>query len=371
MRLRMPAHMKARLQLLAALLATLMLGPASARSHAAPLVDDRAITIRSPREAAERREALVRFLWGNDGFPAQRLPDVVLTNVPSPVKHLTNLARVDELRIDLAPGLQGLAYHFIPRRANRELAVVHHGHACTLDDDPGPADAGLGLQRTLRALLREGYGALGVFMPRMRPGDCAGGHDVLCQMTNLTGSPIKFFLEPTAVSLNHLKTRSRAGGFPRYRAFHMIGLSGGGWTTTVYAAIDPTIQRSFPVAGTIPLYLRSGGSIGDREQFEPSFYRIAGYPELYILGADRPGRRQTQILLRRDDCCFGQAQHDEKTAGLPYAEALRAYELRVSSALHDMGLGTFRLEIDETAPSHMISHHAIEKLILPGLRQGR
>ena len=249
--------------------------------------------------------------------------------------------------------------------------VVHHGHGCTLDDDPGPADVGFGLQRTIRALLSEGYGVLGVFMPHMRPGDCTDRHDAMFQMTNVIGSPIKYFLESTAVSLNYLKTRSRAGHFPNYRVFHMVGLSGGGWTTTVYAAIDPSIQCSFPVAGTIPLYLRSGGSIGDREQFEPSFYRLAGYPDLYILGAQGKGRMQVQILLRRDDCCFGQAQHDEKATGLPYADAMRAYEARVVPAFEKIGPGSFRLEIDETAPSHMISHYAIEKVILPELRSAR
>lgn len=349
------------------LLATLLLSLWAGRGQSAELVDDRAITVRSARDVTEKRRALVQYLWGDAGFPARRLPEAVLTNVPCPVRQLTNLARVDEFRMELAPGLQGLAYHFIPQRPNGELVVVHHGHGCTLDDDPGPADKGFGLQRTICALLREGYGALGVFMPHMRPGDCTGGHDAMFQMTRVTGSPIKFFLEPTAISLNQLKTRSRAGRFPSYRAFHMIGLSGGGWTATVYAAIDPSIRCSFPVAGTMPLYLRSGGSVGDREQFEPSFYGLAGYPDLYILGAQGRGRSQVQILSRRDDCCFGQAQHDAKATGLPYAEALRAYERQVVPALEQIGRGTFRLEIDETAPSHMISHHAIEQIILPEL----
>jgi hypothetical protein len=352
-------------------LAVIILSLWPERAQTAPLVDDRAITVRSDREVTEKRRALIQYLWGGDGFPARRVPEVVLTNVSSPVKQLTNLARVDEFRIELAPGLQGLAYHFIPQRPNRELVVVHHGHGCTLDDTPGPADVGFGLQRTICALLRDGYGALGLFMPHMRPGDCTGGHDAMFQMTNVIGSPMRFFLEPTAISLNYLKTRSRAGRFPRYRAFHMVGLSGGGWTTTLYAAIDPAIRYSFPVAGTIPLYLRSGGSVGDREQFEPSFYRLAGYMDLYVLGACGKGRKQVQILNRRDDCCFGQAQHNEKTAGLPYAEAMRAYEARLGPALQRIGPGAFRLEIDETAPSHMISHFTIENLILPELRGAR
>jgi hypothetical protein len=351
-------------------LSIIILALLASRVHSAQLLDDRGITIRSAREVTEKRRELIRYLWGAEGFPQRRLPTVVLTNVTSPVQHLTHLTRVDEFRIDLAPGLQGLAYHFIPQHPNRELVIVHHGHACTLDDDPSPADVGYGLQRTIQALLREGYGVLGVFMPHMRPGDCTGGHDAMFQ-TNTVGSPIKYFLEPVAVSLNHLKTRSRSGRFPNYRAFHITGLSGGGWTATIYAAIDPSIRCSFPVAGTIPLYLRTGGSVGDREQFEPSFYGLAGYPDLYILGAHGRGRKQVQILVRRDDCCFGQAQHDAGSSGMAYADAMREYERRVRAALDKTGRGSFRLEIDETAPSHMISHHVIEDVILKELRSHR
>ncbi len=340
----------------------------AALSAETKLIDDRTITVQSARDVAAKRRALIEYLWGKQGFPKRRQPEVVLTNVANPVRQLSHLERVDEFRIDLAPGLQGLAYHFIPRNPNRALVVVHHGHACTLDDDPSASDVGYGLQRTIQALLREGYGVLGVFMPHQRPGDCTGGHDTMFQ-TNIVGSPMKHFLEPTAISLNYLRTRSRAGRFPRYRAFHMTGLSGGGWTTTIYAAIDPSIRCSFPVAGTIPLYLRSGGSVGDREQYEASFYGIAGYPDLYILGAHGRGRKQVQILVQRDDCCFGEAQHDPHAAGGAYAEAMRDYERRVHAALQQAGGGSFRLEIDESAPGHMISHHAIRDVILPELRK--
>lgn len=352
------------------LLATLFIGLAAADLQAGQLIDDRAITVHSAREVTAKRRALIKYLWGAAGFPERRLPDAIVTNVPCPVRQLSGLARVDEFRLDLAPGLQGLAYHFVPQHPNRELVVVHHGHACTLDDDPAPTDIGYGLQRTINALLREGYGVLGVFMPHMRPGDCTGGHDAMF-LTNTVGSPIKYFLEPTAISLNYLKTQSRAGQFPKYRALHMTGLSGGGWTTTLYAAIDPTIRCSFPVAGSIPLYLRTKGSVGDREQFEPTFYGLAGYPDLYLLGAQGRGRKQVQILVRRDDCCFGEAQHDPQSAGLAYADSLREYAGRVQAALAQTGRGSFRLHIDERAPSHMISHHAIEDVILPGLRSAR
>jgi hypothetical protein len=39
------------------------------------------------------------------------------------------------------------------------------------------------------------------------------------------GSPLKFFLKPVAISLNELKRR--------YKEIYTVGLSGGGWTTTL------------------------------------------------------------------------------------------------------------------------------------------
>jgi hypothetical protein len=336
--------------------------------QSAELLDDHAITIHSAAELADKRNTLIQFLWGEDGFP-KRLPDRIETNIVCPVKQLEHLKRVDELRISMAPGLEGLAWHFLAEHPRGELVIVHHGHACTLDDGASSEDVGYGLWRTIQALLREGYGVLGVFMPHMRPGDCSGKHAALFELKS-SGNPMKYFLEPTAISLNYLKDSKRADfdHFPRYKTFDMIGLSGGGWTTTIYAAIDPTIRCSFPVAGTIPLYLRSGGSVGDREQFDPAFYRLAGYPDLYILGAGGPHRKQVQVLVRRDDCCFGAAQHDAKATGLAYADAMHEYETRVQGGLKRIGEGSFRLQIDETAPSHMISHSTINEVLLRELK---
>src|ERR1041384_5946646 len=103
--------------------ATFVICPIAGRVESAQLIDDHVITIQSAREVAAKRRTLIEYLWGSEGFPNRRLPNVVLTNVPSPVKQLGYLARVDELRIDMAPGLQGLAYHFIPQRPNRAMVV--------------------------------------------------------------------------------------------------------------------------------------------------------------------------------------------------------------------------------------------------------
>src|SRR5262249_20836737 len=121
----------------------------------------------------------------------------------------------------------------------------------------------------------------------------------------------------------------------------------------------------------IPLYLRSGGSVGDLEQYLPDFYKIAGYPDLYVLGAHGPDRKQVQILNRRDDCCFGVRQHDAVATGMSYDHAMRNYEGQVRHALLQLNAGSFRLQIDEAATSHLISQNAIVNVILAELNHGR
>jgi hypothetical protein len=171
---------------------------------------------------------------------------------------------------------------------------------------------------------------------------------------------LRFFLEPEIVSLNYLlKTTD-------YLNVNMVGLSGGGWTTNLLAAIDDRISYSFSVAGSMPLYYRSGGSMGDVEQFLPELYRdVAGYPDLYVLGSYGKDRKQVQILNRHDDCCFGQKQHDPNRN---YDNDLKTFETAVQKKLKAMKAENhYYLVIDETSPSHQISGFALNKVILKEL----
>jgi hypothetical protein len=314
------------------------------------LFNDRSLST-TIRSTEQKRAEIVRYIWGAAGFP-RALPAATESNAASPVKNLQHAASVETFTIRMEADQENTTHHFVPKRKNGKLVVLQHGHACTFDDAGDPR--GAGMAHTIDSLLGAGYAVLAAYMPHMRPGDCRTvPHAQMFHLDVRDGSGLKFFLEPVAISLNALK--------PRYKEIHMAGLSGGGWTTTLYAAIDPTIRYSFPVAGTMPLYLRTGGSVGDKEQFIEDFYRIAGYPDLYLLGAHGAGRKQVQILNRRDNCCFGETQHDEKLFGIAYAPAIRAYEKQVQEALGTAG--RFRVEIDETAPHHMISPEAVRVML--------
>jgi dienelactone hydrolase len=142
-------------------------------------------------------------------------------------------------------------------------------------------------------------------------------------------------MHPLALTANYL--------VQSHDAIVMVGFSGGGWETTLYAAIDPRIERSYPVAGSLPSYLRSQRDWGDYEQFSPRLYDAANYLELYVLGASE-GRSQLQILNRYDSCCFA-------------GEGYKTYETVVASRARALG-GTFSVYSDDTHTVHQLSGRA-------------
>jgi len=304
------------------------------------------------------------------------MPSLVKTNIPSPVSGLDNLQRVDELHA-VVDTVETVAYHFIPQRSNKRLVILHQGHHCILNDGAGFTEAGDGMQRTINNLLVDGYSVLAMYMPKMRPDDCGGvpAHEAFfTQHVNGNGKEFRYFMEPVAVSINYLRSRSTADAFPVYSDFNMIGLSGGGWTTVLYSALDPTIQMSFQVAGSLPLYLRldsSTGPRGDIEQTLPDIYQQAGYLDLYLMASYGSSRKQVQILNRYDSCCFGQNQYTSAISGKNFDDSVRDYEARVRSKLSEFGAGSFRLEIDEASDHHEISWNAIVGTIVAELNGGR
>lgn len=328
------------------------------------LVNDRELTLGSSADIQKKRNELIRFIWGSAGFPADRMPASIKQHDKTPVSHLTNLKRVDTLRITMETGVQGMTHHFIPKKhPNNRLVILHLGHTdnCTFNDNmPGEPD--IGMRKTLSRLLSAGFSVLGVYMPQVTPEDCRWEHDKLFQRS-VSGNAMKFFLEPTLVSINYLKAN-----FPRYRDISMVGLSGGGWTTTLYAALDPRVRVSIPVAGSLPLYMLHDQYGLDPEQSLESFYRIAGYPDLYLLGSYGAGRKQIQVLNLHDDICFGEKQHRFDLVGEPFIAAVQNYEKRVKSTLRRIGAGSFRVYIDRKAKRHLISENVIENVIMPELR---
>ena len=118
---------------------------------------------------------------------------------------------------------------------------------------------------------------------------------------NPKASPLSLFLTGHAHIINSLSSE--------YDRIGMIGISGGGWETTLLSALLPEIDFSVAVAGSLPLMFRfASGDLGDYEQAADVFWRNNDYWQFYFLGLFNGfGEMSRDVHLMYnsgDPCCF-------------------------------------------------------------------
>ena len=350
----------------------------------------RLVRFRSGQEAEARRDELIRLIWPS-GIPAHR-PQVDAA-IPFP----DDLAKIDSDRVQtvdrlifdiLDLGLVSHGYFLAPRSPAKSarLAIVHAGHTPQGDRE---RILGNGVAETIDELLALGHHVAVMQMPLYGWNDDTKGvlpdgapFQVHRRGTNwhlplfaqlepaLGGRIFSLFLEPVVQVTNEFVSRH-----PNYRDILMIGLSGGGWTTHMAAAVDPRIDISIPVAGAMPLYARpfGVGRMGDSEQFYPPIYReidsdgdglgdqaggVASWLEVFALGGigneSRP-RRQIPVLNFYDSCCF-------------YGPVFRSYDRFLHQLVAEIGGGSWELFSDVTHQSHIISATTLASVLKPAVR---
>ena len=316
---------------------------------------NKVISIHDLKDATGKRAELTNFIWGSNGLPKE-LPAKVETAIQDHrYNDLSNLKQIDRLTINMEWGLTSTTYHFIPAQGNNKLLIYHGGH-----------DGDFIIAKDLIAFfLKNGFSVMAFSMPLETPNnrpvvDLAGigkiqlsFHEQLKLLKMQAGHPVQLFLTPVTVALNHVQPFG-------YTAVYMTGVSGGGWTTTMYAAVDPRITRSYPVAGTLPLHLREDGNRsntaqraadwGDYEQTIPELNSVASYLDLYILGSFGEHRKQLQIMNKHDPCCFA-------------GELSRTYEGVVNDRVRALGGGTFAVYLDTRNRAHSTSSDTFSMIL--------
>lgn len=298
------------------------------------------------------RSAVRELIFPEGQLPAAP-PDAVSPDVDNPFVPAStpNLAQIDQFRFDLAYGLSAYVHHFRPTDDNGRLVIHNLGHWQGIND----------AAPVLSRLLAWGYEVLVVPMPLMggntqdvdvryagRDIYLGNHHDDLLAIEELGGPTFSLFFEPLARALSAV-TAERS-----FERVAMMGLSGGGWTTDVYSAIDLRIDSSYSIAGSLPFALRTPpNELGCYEQLvDRPLFALVDYRDLYFLSALGRGQRHRQILHENDSCCF-------KWAGR--AEEIRAYALEVQDRLtgQDQG-GDFAVELLPELGGHAIYPQDLE-----------
>ena len=306
------------------------------------------IKINSESDINQKRDFLIEHFWDAGSFmrvkDKAQLPKVETDISDSNYEDFQNLKRIDRLTVEMEYGINSISYLFIPEQTNEKLILYHQGHG---------GDFLLGYD-TIQFFLDRNFTVLAMAMPLLGMNnqpvveiDGLGemklsSHKKLRLLEASNFNPMKLFLDPIQVNLNFL---AKEYNFKRYS---MIGLSGGGWTTVVYSAIDERISDSFSVAGSIPFYLRvDSRDMGDYEQTNIALYQNVNYLELYVLGAYGDGRQHVQIFNKNDSCCFS-------------GNGYETYEFVIDDKISQLGKGNFQIFIDDTHNEHKISNHVLK-----------
>lgn len=255
----------------------------------------------SAGELSKLRSDLRRFIWGSPELPKlMPLEQKISEDLSCHSLFAKDLLPTKTLVIKQTHGINSLVAFFSTHSSARQLAIYHHGHVKDFCQN----------RKLLQSLLEQGFDVLALNMPLrgQNPQPMVEladfgvlqltQHEYLKFLHPVHGHPVQYLLNPVLAALNWAQNQAT------YQRIIMLGISGGGWTTTMMAALDPRISASYEIAGSYPMYLRfaSQRDWGDWEQTIPELYEIADYLDLYLLASWQ--RRHVQILNQYDDCCF-------------------------------------------------------------------
>jgi hypothetical protein len=306
------------------------------------------ISINNHEDINRLRTELITLLWEEPALPSS-MPSSVATNISDKrFNDIRSFKRIDKLTVLMEFGIESYIYHFIPKSPNNKLVIYHEGHEGDFYNG----------KNHIQKFLDRGYSVVGMSMPLSgrnnhpvidlpRLGRLKlERHDHLKFLTPEKGHPIKLFIEPVVVVLNYMDAKYN------YSSISMLGISGGGWTTNMASAIDERVQKSFSIAGSYPIHLRSSekDEWGDYEQTEAKIYQTASYLDLYILGSYGKHREQLQILNQYDPCCFAGTKSN-------------TYKDIVKQRVTSLGAGQYDVFLDTTHRRHAISDASMNRIL--------
>ena len=320
-----------------------------------PSFDPSIIDIQNKSDILKIRDELIFYIWNEPPsiiFPTDNLSKILPTTVEKNIvdkrfSNLDNLKNIDKLSIEMKHNINSIVYIFHAEQSNDELIIYHQGHSGGFING----------KSTINYFLKNGYSVMAFSMPLVGMNnqpiiniENIGSikffeHEQLRFLDSENFSPLNYFFTPINFSLNYLDLNYN------FKNYHMVGISGGGWTTTIYPALDTRISKSFAVSGSLPLFLRiNSQDIGDYEQIHYELYQISNYLELYIMNSYGQDRGFYQIFNKYDPCCFS-------------GERFEVYETEIKDIVSKLNYGTFDIILDDTHKDHKISEF-VQKSIL-------
>ena len=304
------------------------------------------IDIENNDDIEKKKKQLKDYIWKNSVMGNSK---IILEEsiIDERYTKLNNLKQINKISVTMEHGINSESYLFLSNESNNKLIIYHQGH---------DGDFYLGIN-TIDFFLKNNYNVLAFSMPLHgmnsqpiveipRIGTMKLFlHQQLQLLDNSEFSSMKFFVEPIYASLELIEKKYN------FEQYNMIGISGGGWTSTIYPVVDDRISKSFSIAGGLPIALRSNfEDKGDYEQVLPEMYRLMNYAEMYVLASIGDERKHIQIFNKYDPCCYAGEKHE-------------MYKDSIKLKIKELGTGYFESYTDSTHKEHKISQFSLELVI--------
>jgi hypothetical protein len=246
------------------------------------------------QEAAHLRQRILgeMVLRGFDQTPLARKPKIEWGDTIETGKGYV----IRKLRYEILPGFWTPALMYQPTKLEGQVPVVLNPNGHTRDD--GKADRA----KQIRCINQAKRGMIALSPEWLAMGELNQsryGHNESAYLDLCGQSGVGVFYLQLRRGLDVLLAQPNAD--PNRTA--VTGLSGGGWQTILFSALDTRVKVAVPNAGYIglPARIDHRGDIGDVEQNPSDLLMAADYPHLTALLAPRPA---LLIYNEKDNCCF-------------------------------------------------------------------
>jgi len=306
------------------------------------------IHIDNENDITKTRNQIIDYVWKEDGFSKNKMPSKIEYDIKDErYEDIINLEKIDKITVTMEYGVESYAYIFVAKQNNEDIVLYHQGH----DGDF------VNGKKTIEFFLEKGYSVIAFSMPLFGMNNQPivdienigvikiTTHEQFRLLDSDDFSSIKFFLEPILVAVNYIEDNYNSN------SIFMVGISGGGWTTTMYSAIDDRVDKSFPVGAMLPLFISLNAPVMPHyEGIITELYEKVSYLDLYILSSFGENREQIKIINKFDSCCHG---------GISY----QVFEEEIIKTMEKLNNGKFSIFLDDSHNGHKISDTALQVIL--------
>lgn len=299
------------------------------------------ILVKNKEDIEKKRKELIDFFWKN-GFPKRRPNQIVKDINKELVKSAPQIESIDYYQITEKYGLTKRVHHVktnIKQKKNELIIFIAPDYPTLEQLSNLIIDSGVKLgydfifyAPPIARYYKNKHSQVPIIETKKFGNLTLGDQNLFFLLEDDEFFPLQLYLNPIAISLNFIEDQYD------YQAYHLIGITEGGWEATIYPALDPRIKKSYAFYPPYPIFIKTNSgskALGNYEQLHPGIFEFINYPTIYVMASSGEQRSHMQIIDNFDFDAFSEASY------APYKD-------EVKKRVNMIGQGEFKIELVHT-----------------------